>query len=119
MGRMKKVRIFIARTYMNTNMKIFPRWAICLCLFFVRTAALTAQDPPKKTETDKATQVQRHTVMEKFAPDISLTAEERQQKRLDRMAEIEFRRRVLDTLDIPERRRLKLLMDLKYNPFSD
>ncbi|NHF60003.1 hypothetical protein FK220_011665 [Flavobacteriaceae bacterium TP-CH-4] len=100
-------------------MKIPHCWVVCLCLFFAGAAVMTAQDLPKKTETDKATQVQRHTVMEKFAPDISLTAEERQQKRLDRMAEIEFRRRVLDTLDIPERRRLKLLLDLKYNPFSD
>ncbi len=102
---------------MNTVMRKQTILAACQCVLFMGVTQLSAQDTPK--EEVKVTKVQKHTIMEKFAPDISLTVEERQQKRMDRAAEIRFRKSVLDTLDISERRRQKLLSDLIKNPFSD
>ncbi len=105
---------------MNTVMKKQSIWAVGLCAFFMGFSQMNAQETKETEEDDsKVTKVQKHTIMEKFAPDISLTVEERQQKRIDRVAEIRFRKSVLDTLDISERRRQKLLSDLITNPFSD
>lgn len=105
------------RNYMKTVMKKRSIWVISLCVLFMGVSQMSAQET--KNEDSKVTKVQKHTIMEKFAPDISLTVEERQQKRIDRVAEIRFRKSVLDTLDISERRRQKLLSDLIKNPFSD
>ncbi len=104
---------------MITKMNVRYCWACCLCMLVTGVGGLSAQSSSETKKPKQEEKVQRHTIMEKFAPDISLTAEERQQKRLDRIAEIKFRKSVIDTLDISERRRQKLLTDLKYNPFSD
>ncbi|WP_430908038.1 hypothetical protein [Maribacter sp. 2-571] len=104
---------------MKTKMKKNHFWAFSVCLLFLGIGNAIAQTTESTKENRTTKEVQRHTIMEKFAPDISLTATERQQKRLDRIAEIELRKSVIDTLDISERRRQKLLIDLKYNPFSE
>lgn len=77
----------------------------------------------KKTVTlkvDKSkVKVQRHTVMSRFDSEIASSEKERMDKRQKRIADTEYKLRVLDTLDISERKRRLLLRDLKYTPYSN
>ena len=41
------------------------------------------------------------------------------EKKQERIADTEMKLRILDTLDISNRKKRKLLLDLKYSPFSD
>lgn len=63
-------------------------------------------------------EVTKHTIMERFEPELMLSAEERLELKDERVAEIKRRREILDTLDISERKREKLIRDLLKNPNS-
>ncbi len=85
-----------------------------LIIFFFSTLQLTAQ-----STDNTSVKVQRYTIMEKFAPDIMPTAEERRQKKIKHLADTELKARVLDTMDISNRKRKRLLIDLYKTPYSD
>ncbi|MGB6153351.1 MAG: hypothetical protein WBG48_15335 [Pricia sp.] len=63
-------------------------------------------------------EVKKYTVMERFEPDLILTAKEREKLKAERFADIQTKLSILDTLDISERKREKLMNDLIENPFS-
>lgn len=67
----------------------------------------------------KQIKIPRTTFMEKFDPDLALTAEERRSMRVALIKELRLKKSILDTLDISDRRRQKLLKDLHNRPFSD
>jgi hypothetical protein len=79
---------------------------------------LIAQDPVfgKKSQNVK---VKKYTVMEQYEPELVLSVNERIRLKKKRIATIKRRRGILDTLDISERRRERLLKELLNNPFSD
>lgn len=79
---------------------------------------LIAQDhlPVKKNQNVK---VKKYTVMEQYEPELVLSVNERVRLKEKRIATIKRRRGILDTLDISERRRERLLKALLKNPFSD
>ena len=85
---------------------------------FLGTTHLAAQDLAAVTKS-KYLKVKKHTVMEQFEPEMVLSVKERVRLKEERMAIIEHRRGILDTLQISERRRQKLLKELINNPFSD
>ncbi len=114
---------------MNTPMKMKNLRSLFLCLFFFGTAINLAQETKtepvtvKKTATlkiDKSNiKVKKHTVMSQFEPDLVVSADKRMEKKQKRVAETELKLRILDTLDISESKKRKLLRDLKYAPYSD
>ncbi len=60
----------------------------------------------------------RYTLMERFDPELALSANERERMKAERFAEIKLKMQLLDTMDISERKREKLLSDLIEKPFS-
>ncbi|MEP3210075.1 MAG: hypothetical protein ABJN95_12830 [Maribacter sp.] len=77
----------------------------------ITTMAVNAQVSHKKNEAPKATEEEDGPVMFKFEPNFLHHNEKRK-------AEIAHTRSIIDTLDIPERKRLKLLRDLYKNGVS-
>ena len=63
-------------------------------------------------------EVKKYTIMERFEPELILTATEREKLKAERFAAIQTKMSILDTLDISERKREKLINDLIENPFS-
>lgn len=62
--------------------------------------------------------VKKYTIMERFEPEYILTATEREKLKAERFAEIQITMRVLDTMNISDRKREKLINDLMVDPFS-
>ncbi|SHK05138.1 hypothetical protein [Pseudozobellia thermophila] len=86
---------------------------ICLVLACAASStALRAQENEKKHEVTK------YTIMERFEPELVLTPEERVQLKEERVAEISKTKEIVDTLDISERKREKLLNDILKKPYS-
>jgi len=71
------------------------------------------------SEENQNLKVQKYTVMELYEPELVLSVDERVRLKTERMTTIMRRRGILDTLDITERRRERLLKELLKNPFSD
>lgn len=101
---------------MKIVMRLPKKAALGLALFLFGAFQIVAQDA---TPDKKEVQVQRHTVMEQFAAEIMPTAEERQQKKIAHLAEIEKLKRALDTMDISRRKKRRILADLVNKPYSD
>lgn len=57
--------------------------------------------------------------MEKFEPEMVISVEGRTQMKEVRLAEIERGKNIIDTLNISERKKRKLLGDLYWSPYSD
>ena len=79
---------------------------------------LIAQDPVPGVKSQNL-KVQKYTVMEQYEPELVLSVDERVRLKKERLATIKQRRGILDTLDISERRRERLLKAFLKNPFSD
>ncbi len=62
--------------------------------------------------------VKQKTLMEKFEPDMVISVEDRTQMKQARLAEIERGKQIIDTLDVSERKKRKLLGDLYWSPYS-
>ncbi|CAZ98514.1 hypothetical protein Q4603_09685 [Zobellia galactanivorans] len=80
----------------------------CVCMY---AGGVSAQEKPAE--------VTKYTVMERFEPELILSAKEREQLKEERIAEVKRRREILDTLSISERKRERLLQDLIKDPFSN
>lgn len=78
---------------------------------FLCTTQLSAQNTEIK--------VQKYTVMERFEPNLVVSVEDRIQLKKDRIVETSRTKELLDTLDISNRKRRKLLKDLQLSPFSN
>lgn len=89
-----------------------------LCIFFYNTTQLLAQQ--QSTAVDKKNiVVQKYTMMEQFAPDLVVPANQRIVMKNQRAADIKRKRAILDTLNISNRKKRRLLRDLKNSPFSE
>lgn len=91
---------------------------ICLaaCALLVGTLTITAQEQLNTTADEVRTV--KYTIMERFESDMILTAVERERLKKERFEEIKSKIGILDTLDISERKREKLMEDLITDPFS-
>jgi hypothetical protein len=67
----------------------------------------------------KKLKVEKWTILEEYEPDMILSAEDRIGLKKKRIVEAKRRKGILDTMDISDRKRKKLLRDLYKNPFSD
>jgi len=89
-----------------------------MCLVLLGTSCgVIAQEEIQKAEKMKA-EVTKYTVMERFEPELMLSAEERLKLKDEHVDDIKRRREILDTLDISERRREKLMRDILKAPYS-
>lgn len=92
---------------------------LTLVMLFVGTSVIFAQDANKQNEK-KNIKVQKHTVMEKFEPELVIPVEDRIQLKEDRIVELKRTKELLDTLSISKRKRRRLMRDLRRSPvFSD
>ncbi|WP_299433205.1 hypothetical protein [uncultured Maribacter sp.] len=107
--------------------------AICLCLVFAGTVSaqeiideeaikkeiLLEKNKEYQEESISKIKITKYTVMSKFEPDYVIPAEERIAQKKHRIFETYRKKDMLDTLDISERKRKKLIQDLRTSPFSD
>ncbi|MEX0274920.1 MAG: hypothetical protein AB3N16_11130 [Flavobacteriaceae bacterium] len=99
-----------------------PYCTILLVLLFGTGGVLAQevqQDSMTKIDRMVKAKVKRHTLMECYEPDMVISAEERKQLKKKRILSYYETRNMLDTIDIPDRKRKKLLYDLKWNPRSE
>ena len=74
----------------------------------------------KESDTmEKKLKVEKWTILEEYEPDMILSAEDRISLKKNRIVEAKRIKGILDTMDISDRKRKKLLKDLFKNPFSD
>lgn len=90
-----------------------------VCLLFFSTSSLFAQENPERVILKKDFEIRKYTIMERFEPELIISAEERAEMKMKRIEEAEYTLNVLDTMKISNRKRHLLLRDLKYNPFSN
>lgn len=95
--------------------KISYSIGLCSTLFGV----FTGFSQQNVDTVEKTQQIQKYTIMERFEPDLILTAVEREQLKATRFAEIKLKIQILDTMNISERKRERLIEDLVEDPFSD
>jgi len=97
-------------------------WSIrilTLCAFAASASYGSAQEESKETG-EKEIKVQKHTVMERFNPELVVSVEDRIQLKQDRIVELRRTKELLDTLSISKRKRRKLMRDLRRSPvFSE
>jgi hypothetical protein len=77
---------------------------------FMATAQSTANKPIK---------VQKRTLMDKFEPDLVKPVDERIALKEKRIASQQQTKKILDTLDISDRKRRRLMRELRRSPFSE
>ncbi|MGB5226744.1 MAG: hypothetical protein WBN55_00670 [Eudoraea sp.] len=63
--------------------------------------------------------VKKRTVLERFDSDLVISPEERIKMKIERVAAIQERLQIMDTLDISDKQRRRLLKELYRSPFSD
>ena len=63
--------------------------------------------------------VRRFTLMQQYAPDLVVPAEERERMKEERITTVRYREAVIDTLDIPDWRKRRLRRELYRTPFTD
>ncbi len=69
--------------------------------------------------SNKEIKVKKKTVMEQYEPGMILTVDDRIKLKEERIATIRMRREIIDTLDISDRKRRRLLKELYETPHSD
>lgn len=84
---------------------------LCTCIFVITTTSVFAQEYSIKTAETVNSEEDDASVMYKFEPDFLTKNEERKTK-------IAETKKIIDTLDISNRKRLKLLKDLYKNGLS-
>ena len=93
-----------------------------LFLYFVFLLAscfnLSAQDSAA-LPTQQELNIRKRTILAQFDSEMVESADVRLQKKLDRRQLILRRQAIIDTLDISERRRRRLLKELYNSPLSD
>ena len=98
-------------------MKISKTSAFALCFFIIGTTQIIAQQSATKVNP-KDVHIQKHTMMEQFEPELVISANQRLVMKNQHAAEIRLKRSILDTLTISNRKKRRLLRDLKNSPFS-
>ena len=88
--------------------------ALSLVLFLMSISTVSGQ-----TTDTKEIKVQKRTLVEKFEPDFVIPIEERIALKERRIIQQRTTKRILDTLDISDRKRRKLIRELRRSPFSE
>ena len=95
-------------------MKKTPFFAcVCVCLILA-IGSTYAQDSIKVNS-----HIKKRTLLNQFESDYVLSVSERIALKQSRIAHQYHTKEILDSLDLSDRKRKKLLKELKQNPFSD
>lgn len=90
-----------------------------LAVFLFAMITLGYGQEETRINTKEEIVVKKRTVLERFDSDLVITPEERMKLKLERIATIEKRLEIIDTLNISDRQRRRLLKELYRSPFSD
>lgn len=96
-------------------MKNLLRWGAYLCIFLFVVPDLAAQEV---VISQKEIKVKKRTIMHQFEPDLVMSAENRLAIKKKRKEETQRKLMMIDTMNISERKRRKLLKDLVQTPYS-
>ena len=100
------------------EMKMTSKYKLAFgCCALLAFCCLNAQETDKNEA--KEIKVVKKTLMELYAPELILDAEERTLLKKQRIALIEKRRKIIDTLSISKRRKRSLLRELYSTPYSE
>ncbi|WP_422080101.1 hypothetical protein [Ulvibacterium sp.] len=88
------------------------------CTLGLLTLLLGVHTLTAQTTENEELKVNKRTYMERFEPRLIKSVEERLALKQLRIAEMRRKMRILDSLDISERKRRALQNDLHENPFS-
>ncbi|NNK17629.1 MAG: hypothetical protein HKP49_00590 [Maribacter sp.] len=86
------------------------------CFLFTDSMGAQEKQPEQGSISPNA---EKYTLMEQFEPELVLSVAERVRLKKERKAVIKRRRGILNTLDISEKRRQRLIKALLKNPFSN
>ncbi|WP_373075453.1 hypothetical protein, partial [Zeaxanthinibacter enoshimensis] len=90
-----------------------------VCCFAMAFTSLSAQtEVPIPLDSIQEMRVKRHTLMARFEPEFTISAQERQQLKEQRRRELEERLRAIDTMQLSFRRKWKLLEELYLSPHT-
>ena len=101
-------------------MKKTTLWVKSLTLLLGGVFMASGQSTDKKLVADKKqVKVQKRTLMDQFEPSYVKSVEERVALKEKRIAKQQQAKKILDTMDISERKRRRLMRELRRSPFSE
>ena len=100
-----------------TSTSHLSKYGLVIFLFTMTTLGY-CQVENKNSDKNELT-VEKRTVLERFDSDLVISPEERIKLKMERIATIQKRQEIIDTLNISERQRRRLLKELYRSPFSD
>ena len=100
-----------------TSTSHLSKYGLVVFLFTMTTLGY-CQVENKNSDKNELT-VEKRTVLERFDSDLVISPEERMKLKMERIATIQKRQEIIDTLNISERQRRRLLKELYRSPFSD
>lgn len=101
-------------------MKKTTLWVKSLTLLLGGVFMATGQSTNNKPVVDKKpVKVQKRTLMDQFEPNYVKSVEERVALKEKRIATQQQAKKILDTMDISERKRRRLMRELRRSPFSE
>ena len=102
------------------RMKNFKCTALTFCLFMFLAYSVVGQDSIIPKAIKEKIKVKKYTVLEKFEEELVVPVEDRIQLKEDRIVRYIRTKELLDTLNISESKRRKLIRDLRRSPiFSE
>jgi len=93
------------------------KYGIAVFLCAMTTTAYCQEE--LQNSIKKELTIKQRTVLERFDSDLVISPEERMRLKLNRRSAIEKRLEIMDTLNISERQRRRLLKELYRSPFSN
>lgn len=110
----RKLSSFITEHYYlqmkNNNQRTVLALMVLACGIF----SMSGQEAAKKEVT-----VEKYTLMGQFEPDYVLPVDQRIKLKKNRITHQRQTKKILDTLDISDRKRRRLIRELKRSPFSE
>ena len=85
----------------------------------LRREQIAAKIQKEKEESLNKVKITKYTVMSNFEPDLVISSEEREEKKQQRIVKTYRKKELLDTMDISDRKRKRLMKDLRKTPFSN
>lgn len=90
-----------------------------LAVFLLTMTAAGYCQEELQNSVKKEVTIKQRTVLERFDSDLVISPEERMRLKLNRRSAIQKRLEIMDTLNISERQRRRLLKELYRSPFSN
>ena len=99
-------------------MKKFIPILLGVCVFMYAPNCNAQEQKEDTTKTKVIIKVKKKTILEQYEKDFVIPKDERLQLKKDRYKDYLLKKSILDTMKISDRRKKKLLRDLRFKPFS-